>query len=76
MQDSKNKTGLFHFIADRISDMDTVDPVLVTKEGLVLSKHEIRLDDIFPCSHEEVDTGMFVYARHVVQEGYKVLMIN
>ena len=56
--------------------MDTVDPVIVTKEDLVLSNHEIRLDDISPCSHEEVDTGMFVHARHVVQEGYKVLMIK
>ena len=32
----------------------------------------IRLDNISPCSHEEADTGMFVHARHTVQEGYKV----
>ena len=47
MQDSKNKTGLFHFLADRIADMHTVDPVIVTKEDVVLSNHEIRLDDIY-----------------------------
>ena len=74
MRDSKNKTGLFRFIADRIADMDTVDPVIV--EDLVLSNHEIRLDDMSPCSHEEADTGTFVHARHAVQEGYKVLMIK
>ena len=75
MRDSKNKTGLFHFIADRIADMDKVDPVIVTKKDLVLNNHEIRLDDMSPCSHEEADTGMFVHARHAVQEDYKVLMI-
>ena len=48
IKDSKNKTGLFHFIADRIADMDTVDPVIVTREDLDLSNHEIRLDDISP----------------------------
>ena len=37
MRNSKNKTGLFNFIADRIAEMDTVDPVIVTKEDLVLS---------------------------------------
>ena len=61
MRDSKNKTELFHFIADRIADMDTVDPVIVTKEDRVLSNHEISLDDISPCSHEEADTRMFVH---------------
>ena len=60
MRDSKNKAELFHFIADRISDMDTVDPVIVTKEDLVLSNHEIRLDDISPCSHEEVAAWRYI----------------
>ena len=53
MRNSKNKTGLFNFIADRIAEMDTVDPVIVTKEDLVVSNHEIRLNDMSPCSHEE-----------------------
>ena len=43
--------------------MDAVDPVIVTKEDLVLSYHEIRLDDISLCSHEEADTGMFVHMQ-------------
>ena len=62
MRDSKNKTGLLHFIADRITDMDTVDPVIVTIRKILFSviNHEIRLDD--SCSHEEVDTGMFLHA--------------
>ena len=76
MRDAKNKTELFNFIADRITDMDTVDPVIVTKEDTVLSNHEISLDDISPCSHEEADRRVFVLARHAVQEGYKVLMIK
>ena len=74
MQDSKNKTELFHFI--EIADMDTVDPFIVTKEDLVLSNHEISLDDLYPCSHEEADTRMFVHAMHVVQEGFIFLMIK
>ena len=56
--------------------MDAVDPVIVTKEDLVLSYHEIRLDDISLYSHEEADTGMFVHASHAVQEGYKVLLYD
>ena len=48
----------------------------MTKEDLVLSNHEISLDDLYPCSHEEADTRMFVHARHMVQEGYIFLMIK
>ena len=41
MRNAKSKTELSHFIVDRIADMDTVDPVIVTKEDLVLSNLEI-----------------------------------
>lgn len=76
MREAENKTELFHFLADKIADMDTVNSVVVTKEELALSKHVLSLDDISPCSHEEADTRMFVHARHAVKEGKKVLMIK
>ena len=46
MRDAENKTELFHFLADKIADMDTADQVVVTKEELALSNHLISLDDI------------------------------
>ena len=70
-------TELFHFLlADRIIvEMYTANTIIVTKEELTLS-NQIILDHVTPCSHEEVDTRIFVHARHAATEGNKVLMIN
>ena len=70
MRNAKNKTELFYFIADKIADIDTVDPAIVRKD------HEINLYDISPCSHEEADMRLFIHAMHAEQEGYKIPMIK
>ena len=72
----ENKTKLFHFLADKIAEMHTMNVVIVTKEELALSTQVINLDHLAPCSHEEADTRIFVHAKHAVMEGNQALMIR
>ena len=67
---------LFCFLEDKIADTDTVHPIVVTKEELALSNRAINLDDISSCTHGEADTRLCVNARHAMQEGNKVIMIQ
>ena len=76
LRDDNNKTELFHFLADKIAEMHTVNVVIVTKEELALSTQVINLDHVAPCSHEEADTRIFVHAKHAVMEGNQTLMIK
>ena len=71
-----NKTELFHFIADKISETQTRNPVIVTKDDTALSNHDVSLAEVSPCSHEEADTRIFVHARQAAVEGYTTLMIK
>ena len=48
----------------------------MNKEKYVARNHMISMDGIAPCDHEEADTCIFVHARHVVEEGSKVLMVK
>ena len=71
-----NKTELFHFLADKIAEMHTMNVVVVTMEKLALSTQVINLNHVAPCSHEEADTRIFVHAKHAVMEGNQTLMIK
>ncbi len=71
LRDDNNKTELFHFLADKIAEIHSMNVVVVTKEELALSTQVINLDDVAPCSHEEADTCMFVHAKQAVMEGYQ-----
>ncbi len=76
LRDDNNKTELFHFLADKIAEMHSMNVVVVTKEELALSTQVINLDNVAACSHEEADTRMFVHAKQAVMEGYQTLMIK
>ena len=77
LRDSTNKTELFHFLADKVAEMTTGNPVIMTKgEDAIttISDTSVNLEEVVPCSHEEADTRIFVHARHAAIEGYKSLM--
>jgi hypothetical protein len=67
---------LFHFIADKISEFQTKNPVIVTKEDIALCNQDIPLQDVSPCSHEEADSRIFVHAMHAAREGYTSLLVK
>eukprot|EP00058_Branchiostoma_floridae_P021206 XP_002606696.1 hypothetical protein BRAFLDRAFT_72537 [Branchiostoma floridae] len=76
LRESDNKTELFRFLADKITQMSTPNLVIVTRDEDAASNRTISLEGIAPCSQEEADTRIFVHARHAVQEGSKVLMVK
>ena len=76
LRDENNKTELFHFLADKIAEMHTMNVDIVTKEEQALSTQVINLDHLVPCSHEEADTRIFVHAKHAVMEGNQTLMVK
>lgn len=50
--------------------------VIVTKGEDIYCNRPIALEDLSPCTHEEVDTRIFVHARHAAMEDRKALMIK
>ena len=79
LRDSTNKTELFHFLADEVSEMTTGNPVIMTKgENAITTTSDtsINLEEVAPCTHEEADMRIFLHVRHAATEGYKSLMIE
>ena len=76
MREDENKTELFHFLAEKISEADTPSTIIVTRGDNVICNKMKSLDIIAPCSHEEVDTRIFVHVRDAVLEGRKSIIIK
>ncbi|KAJ8333969.1 hypothetical protein SKAU_G00412880 [Synaphobranchus kaupii] len=76
LRDSDNKTEIFNFLADKITQMSATNIIIVTKEEDAASNHLISLAKMAPCSHEEADTRIFVHARQAVEEGCKSILIK
>ena len=75
-RENDNRTELFIFLADRIVEMCTANVVIATREQDVVSNRAISLEAVAPCSQEEADTWILVYARQAAAEGSKVIMIK
>ena len=63
IRDSSN-SKLFHFLADELAKMITVNEVLVTKGKNVLtnSSHiDSNMNGLAPCTHEEADARIFLH---------------
>jgi hypothetical protein len=56
LRDNDNKTELFHILAENISEMDTLNIVIVAKGEDVVSNQTVNLDAVAHCSHVEADT--------------------
>ena len=70
------KTSYSTSLQKKISETQTRYPVIVTKDDIALSNHNVLLAKVSPCSHEEADTRIFVHARQAAVEGYTTLMIK
>ena len=78
IRDSSN-LRLFHFLADELAKMITVNEVFVTKGKDVLtnSSHiDTDMDGLAPCTHEEADTRIFLHELQVAKAEYKSLLLE
>ena len=55
LRDSDNKTELFHFLADQLSEVDAPCLFIAIKEDVCCNRI-IELEDLAACAHEEVDS--------------------
>ena len=76
LRDSNNKTELFNYLADKISQMPSTNVIIVTNGEDAVSNHPMDTSGIAPCSHEEADTRMFVHARQAVEEGCQNVIVK
>jgi hypothetical protein len=76
LRDNDNKTELFLFLADTISEMDTfMKMLIVTKGEDPVSNQTVNIDTGAPCGHAEAYTRLCVHARYATTEGIQILMI-
>ena len=79
LRDDRNKTELFHFLAEKIKNTETENPVYVTKGENVLasSNHDYgNTEGLQPCTQEEADSRLFLHAYHAATEGYKSVLVE
>ena len=53
-----------------------VNFVISSNESSIVSNTETSNDNLDPCSHQEADTRIFVYARHTTVDGSNTFIIN
>ena len=75
LRNNTNKTELFNFLADQISDMQSDNTIIATREGTVVSNRATR-PSLTPCDHEEADTRLFVHVRDAVREGRHSIIVK
>ena len=76
LRDDNSETELSHFLADSISEVQTISTVIVTKWEGVMSKSRKYFGGISPCSHEEADTRIFVHAKNATKDGSQTRIIK
>ena len=65
-----NKTELFFFVASNVAEIETNKHLITTQgNGVRSSNHEDVLT-LVPCTHEEVDTRIFMHLKDAVRHGY------
>ena len=78
LRDSKNKTELFRFLSQKLSEHRSEKTIITTIEkNVVTNKPEsVDLSGIQPCSHEEADTRLLLHAQHARLSGYENILIR
>ena len=76
LRHSDNKMELFQFLAEMIAQMLTTNLVIVTNGSDVLSTHEIGLNGLDNCYHDEADSRIFVHANFATEHGSKAIIIT
>ena len=67
---------LFQFLVEMITQMLTLNLVIVTNGPDVLSTLEIGLNGLENCYHEKADSRIFVNAKFAMEHGSKAIMIK
>ena len=76
LRHSDKKIELFQFLPDMIAQMLTPNLVIVTNGPDVFSTHEISLNGLDNCYHEEAESRIFVHAKFATHHGNKAIMIR
>ena len=71
-----NKTDLFEFLANLIEMTDAANIIVATKRENVVSNMAINMEGLSPCTHEEADMSLFIYAKDATSEGCKNVIIK
>ncbi|KAK6172823.1 hypothetical protein SNE40_016405 [Patella caerulea] len=73
---NSNKTSLFHFLAENMSDVDVPNGKVLctTLEDKVLCS-QTDVSDLEPCNHEEADTRMLLHCKHAATQGFKNILV-
>jgi len=75
-----NKSELFHFLATELATVPVPAGkllVVTTGQDAICNPREgSNIDNLYPCSHEEADTRMFLHAAHAAKHGYKNVLIR
>ena len=75
LRDSLNKTELFAYLAEKLVELEG-NMIVATLEESVLSNHEIEVEHISDCNHEEADTRLFFHAKHASNHESKSVLIK
>ena len=71
-----NKTELFEFLANLIEMTDAANIIVAIKGENVVSNMAINMEGLSPCTHEEADMRLFIYAKDATSEGCKNVIIK
>ena len=77
MRVDENKTELFHFLADCLMETNFPNKLLLTtRDDKVLSRPDVNIDLISPCSQEEADTRLVLHCHHAALCGAHIVAIK
>ena len=78
LRNDANKQDLFAFLAKEIEKCKvSVKQIVSTRhENVVCSSHDIALGNLAPCTQEEADTRLLLYAADGVKQGHSTIIIK
>lgn len=72
LHDDNNKTELFAYLAEQITNIDCTPKEMISTYGKeVRSSSQQDFSNISPCSHEEADTRILLHAANCCKVGHK-----
>ena len=77
MRLDENKTELFEFLANQISEVESQKLIVSTIGSSIVTKASVEnASFLFSSDHEEADTRMLLHAAHASQSGMEKVMIR
>ena len=77
MRLDENKTELFEFLANQISEIESQKLIVSTIGSSIVTNAPIEnASFLFPSDHEEADTRMLLHVAHASQSGMEKVMIR